>query len=623
MKSKISKIAIPFILIIILEWGYYVISSPHNLYGTGLNPHTGLIFASGLLLGPYGAIGATLGEIISNILKGYSPSVNLISGFISFAVSYLSYKLWYTKFYKEEIIPPIMINSFSLIKFFLILLVTGLIYSMLKPESMVLLDLPSVTYINYKYLLSYFNSGFVFGIIGIWIARRRNYFCLPKTTSNERYEKFYKIVLITLIILTIILGTDKFVFSMDLLSPLPEFIILIVLLTIMLTKQVPYKITIPDKATSEKIMNMFLAITMITLFLMLLWILADAITDDRFLLENDYVWMIILLADFYFLFYFLPSAVVMGYVERKLIKPIQSLSKVEKFIRKDQKIETEGLLEIYSPYIDEKDEIGTLARNYSDLIISNNDYIENIQEIEIEREKMKAELDIARGIQKSNLPTEAIRNEFYNVFGYSKPAKEVGGDFYDYYEIDDENLAIVIGDASGKGVPAALLATNTQTLIRELLNHENDPSIILNRVNNHISQNNDEMMFITLWLGIYNKNTNVLTFSNAGHDPPLIRKGNRYELLDVNNGIVLGVMEDYGFVTQEIDLTDEIILYTDGITDAFNKDNEIYGEKRLIDFFNKNTSDDNQINDLMEDINKFTQNKEQFDDMTMVILKKY
>ncbi len=102
---------------VIIELGYYSITVPHNLYGDGLNPHMGLIFASGLLLGPYGAIGAALGDITCNIIKGSPLPVPLISGFISFAVSYLSYKLWYSKFYKEEINPPILINSFSLIKF--------------------------------------------------------------------------------------------------------------------------------------------------------------------------------------------------------------------------------------------------------------------------------------------------------------------------------------------------------------------------------------------------------------------------------------------------------------------------------------------------------------------------
>ena len=620
MKSKLSKIAIPFILMVIIELGYYSITVPHNLYGDGLNPHMGLIFASGLLLGPYGAIGAALGDITCNIIKGSPLPIPLISGFISFAVSYLSYKLWYSKFYKEEINPPILINSFSLIKFLGILLVTALIFSILKPESIILLDSVSGTYIDYKYFFSYFNFGFLYSIIGIWIARKWNYFCLPKL-SKPHHQLFYKITFIALIILTFIFGTDELIFNECIFSISVEFTILTILLTIMLTKPLSRKISIPDKTTSEKIMNIFLITAVITLFAIVLWISLDTILLENEMLNNESELMIILSADIYFLIFFVPSTAVLRYIENKLIKPIQSLSKVKGFIHKNQKIETEGLLEIYSPYLNEKDEVGTLARNYSDLIISNNNYIENIQEIESEREKMKAELDIAKRIQQSNLPTEPIKNKSYNVFGYSKPAKEVGGDFYDYYEIDDENLAIVIGDASGKGVPAALLATTTQTLIKELLQHEKDPSTILSRVNNHIFQKNSETMFITLWLGIYNKNTNILTFSNAGHDAPLIKKDNKYEFLDENKGIVLGILEDFEFVSQKIDFIDEIILYTDGITDAFNKDNEIYGE-RLIDFFNKNTSHDNPINNLLKDIHKFTQNQEQFDDMTIVILRK-
>ena len=586
---------------VIIELGYYSITVPHNLYGDGLNPHMGLIFASGLLLGPYGAIGAALGDMTCNIIKGSPLPIPLISGFISFAVSYLSYKLWYSKFYKEEINPPILINSFSLIKFLGILLVTALIFSILKPESIILLDSVSGTYIDYKYFFSYFNFGFLYSIIGIWIARKWNYFCLPKL-SKPHHQLFYKITFIALIILTFIFGTDELIFNECISNISVEFTVLTILLTIMLTKPLSRKISIPDKTTSEKIMNIFLITAVITLIAIVLWFSIDTILLENEILDNESELMIILSADIYFLIFFLPSTAVLRYIENKLIKPIQSLSKVKGFIHKNQKIETEGLLEIYSPYLNEKDEVGTLARNYSDLIISNNNYIENIQEIESEREKMKAELDIAKRIQQSNLPTEPIKNKSYNVFGYSKPAKEVGGDFYDYYEIDDENLAIVIGDASGKGVPAALLATTTQTLIKELLQHEKDPSTILSRVNNHIFQKNSETMFITLWLGIYNKNTNILT--------------------DENKGIVLGILEDFEFVSQKIDFIDEIILYTDGITDAFNKDNKIYGEKRLIDFFNKNTSHDNPINNLLKDILKFTQNQEQFDDMTIVILKK-
>ena len=327
------------------------------------------------------------------------------------------------------------------------------------------------------------------------------------------------------------------------------------------------------------------------------------------------------MTDILLIIFFIPSLVVLRYIEVKVIEPILSFSKIEDFIHENEKIESDGLINIYSRYINEKTEIGTLARSYTDLIKFNNNYIENIREIEGEKERIKAELDIAAKIQVSNLPKEAIENDNYIVDGYSKPAKEVGGDFFDYYEIDDDNIAIVIGDASGKGIPAAILAMNTQVSIKQLLKHDKDPSKILYLLNNQLAENNSESMFITLWLGIYNVSSGKLIFSNGGHEPPLIKENNKYEYMNIESGLVLGIIEDFKFVKEEIILSDEIILYTDGITDANNKNDEMYGMDNLLNFFNNFKNKKKMIEGLLKDINKFTQGYEQFDDMTLLYLK--
>ena len=128
-------------------------------------------------------------------------------------------------------------------------------------------------------------------------------------------------------------------------------------------------------------------------------------------------------------------------------------------------------------------------------------------------------------------------------------------------------------------------------------------------------------MFLTLWLGIYNKTTKKLTFSNAGHNPPLIKENNEFKYLDIDTGIVLAVMEDFDYVMEEITLTDEIVLYTDGITDANNEDNEMYGDDRLLNFFNGFKNEGDSIEPLLDDIHSFTKNADQFDDMTLVYLR--
>ena len=262
-----------------------------------------------------------------------------------------------------------------------------------------------------------------------------------------------------------------------------------------------------------------------------------------------------------------------------------------------------------------------MARSYTELITFNNNYIENINEIEGEKERIKAELDIATKIQAANLPTKGIKNENYTVNGYSKPAKEVGGDFFDYYKLDEEHLAIVIGDASGKGVPAAILAMISQVMIKQLLKHNQDPSRVLYLLNNQLSENNPESMFITLWLGIYNRTTKELVFSNAGHNPPLIMENDKFKYLDIDTGLVIGIMEDFDYVTEEIILSDEIVLFTDGITDANNDKNEMYGEDKLLNFFNEFKSENDPIRPLLDNIHDFTKDAEQFDDMTLLYLK--
>ena len=255
------------------------------------------------------------------------------------------------------------------------------------------------------------------------------------------------------------------------------------------------------------------------------------------------------------------------------------------------------------------------------MINYNNDYIENIDKIEGERKRIEAELDIATKIQAANLPTEAIETDEFIVNGYSHPAKEVGGDFFDYYILDDDHLALVIGDASGKGIPAAILSMNTQVLIKQLLKYNQDPSKILYQLNNQLCENNSETMFITLWLGIYNKSNNELIFSNAGHNPPLIRENDKFKYLDIDSGIVIGVMENFDYIAEKIKITDKLVLYTDGITDANNKDKKMYGEDRLLNFFNEFKSDADPIEPLLDDINSFSKDEEQFDDMTLLYLK--
>ena len=336
--------------------------------------------------------------------------------------------------------------------------------------------------------------------------------------------------------------------------------------------------------------------------------------------SNQQYLILLLLLDVTIILFFIPALILLTYVEGKVIKPIKAFSKIESFIKKDKRIESEGILDIYSDYVNQDDEIGILSRSYTNLIENNNNYIDNLETLEAEKHRIKTELNIAHNIQKATLPLKPINNEYIHVDGLCRPAKEVGGDFYDFYEIDDDNTMIMIGDASGKGVPAAIFTIITQNSIKLLIKNELNPAKVLFNINNQICENNPEMMFITLFLAIYNNKTHKLTYANAGHNPPIIKNKTGYEFLDIDSEIVMGVMDGYEYTNYEVEIEDEFITYTDGITDAQNSNKELYGEERLLNCINSNINKD-ILDALIRDINEFSKNEEQFDDMTLLALK--
>ena len=560
-----------------------------------------------------------------DIYNEVSPLSIIYSAIISFGVSYLAYKLWYSGFKTEKVTKPRLDNVYHLSLFLLSLLIGGLIYSATHGCLMGFDGYDGWDeYIFLIYFFNFINVAFIFGILSIWLSQKIDFIETPKISKRPYNKKLYKILFILLIIVSIITSISL-VLYIDTNIRIIEMILIGILLIAYLTKPFSHEVQAnEDNKIIEIIIRYFIIITLsIAIFGLVISILSyDYVTNMNNVNPYLYLMPTLIITDTVIVLFFIPGIIILRYFEKKVLKPISSFSEIESFIKENEKIESDGLVNIYSEYVNDNNEIGTLARSYTELINHNNHYIQNIHEIEGEKERIKTELDIATKIQAANLPTKPIENDDFIVDGYSHPAKEVGGDFFDYYMIDDDNLAIVIGDASGKGVPAALVAMITQANIKQTLKHTQDPSQVLYHLNNQLCENNTESMFLTLWLGIYNKTTEKLTFSNAGHDIPLIKENNKFKYLDINYGIVLGVMEDFNYVLEEINLTNELILYTDGITDASNESNAKYGEDRLLNFFNGFKSDTDPIKPLLNDINKFTKDAKQFDDMTLVYLKK-
>lgn len=605
---------------------HYLLNTPN--FGGEINPHLGILFVSGLFFGPYGILGAVLANLICDLIKGYIPYYAILSEIMSFLVAYLAYKLWFSKKRNDANITKLRLNNtYNMLNFFMIVLLCGLLYSVLSTK-LTFIAYPNTLGLYYmigiRYFVNFVNFSMLFSIIGIWLSRIKYYDFTPKISDKKYSKKMYRAVIILILLLIPLIIISDIVTRPSYSIDIVETVIILLLMAFYITKPIEEFDKISYIPIPEKIMDRFLAITIMVLILGIINVFFpfyEYIVEFILDISADQTYLLMLLVlDVIVTIFFIPSYFVIRYIEEKVVNPLVSFSKIESKIRVDEKIELNDLIDVYSTYTGQDDEIGMLSRSHVDLVQQNNNYIENIKRVESEKQRIKTELDIAHRIQESILPKNIIKNDSYQIKGFSKAAREVGGDFYDYFEIDDEHLVFVIGDSSGKGVPAALFTTITQNSIQQHCQYVKDPAQILFDINNMLCKNNTEYMFITLWLGIYNKNNNKLSFANAGHNRPLIKSGTEFrELISEKKSIVMGLKENYQFKKEEIILHDDLILYTDGITDARNTSKELYGLERLINFLNN--SKDNYVDGLIEDVEDFCGEEEQYDDMTLLYLK--
>lgn len=311
------------------------------------------------------------------------------------------------------------------------------------------------------------------------------------------------------------------------------------------------------------------------------------------------------------------------------IKLAKSITKPILQLDQGAKILGEGNLD-YKLDIKTGDELEELSDTFNKMTNDLKTYIEDLRKTTAEKEKIESELKIAQDIQTSFLPSIfppfPMKKEF-DIFAIMHPAKEVGGDFYDFVLVDDTHLFFVIGDVSGKGVPAALFMVIMKVLLKTEALRKTSPQEILEKVNNIIAMDNDSCMFATIFCGILNTSTGEIHYANAGHNPPLVynKTADTFDYLTINKGFVLGPMPDMVFKNETLQLKEDDILfmYTDGVNEAMNKDRVQFSEPRLKQDL-ENCEKEN-VTDMIHCIRKkiadFVQDAEQSDDITMLALK--
>ena len=274
------------------------------------------------------------------------------------------------------------------------------------------------------------------------------------------------------------------------------------------------------------------------------------------------------------------------------------------------------------------DEIQALSEAIKTMELEINEYIQDLTTVTAEKERIGAELNVATQIQADMLPRifpAFPEREEFDVYATMNPAKEVGGDFYDFFLVDDDHLAVVIADVSGKGVPAALFMVIAKTLIKNHAQNQEAPGTVFTQTNEQLCEGNDAGLFVTAWMGVLEISTGKFVYVNAGHNPPLLKRaGGTFEWLKSRPGFVLAGMEGvrYRENTLQLEPGDRLYLYTDGVTEATNSHEELFGDERLQNALNEymDLPVEQFLPKIKECIDAFVGDADQFDDITMLAL---
>jgi sigma-B regulation protein RsbU (phosphoserine phosphatase) len=309
------------------------------------------------------------------------------------------------------------------------------------------------------------------------------------------------------------------------------------------------------------------------------------------------------------------------FVRHEFVKPISTvINETRRFSKENVKDE---LKEKRRNRILEIEELSQAIDKMEDDMIK---YIDDLTKATTAQKKAMVELNIAKDIQESSIPNVFPERKDFDLFAYMLPAKEVGGDFYNFIMIDDTHIGLVMADVSGKGIPAALFMMASNILLSEKIRIQSKPSEALEFLNSRICLHNKTNMFVTVWVGILDLTTGHVVACNAGHDDPVIcRKKKNFEINKTKHCLAVGALDDAKFTDYEFDLEkgDKLFLYTDGVVEATNMKDELFGFNRMVETLNlyKNKAPKEIIKGVKMKVDEFAGKREQFDDITMLCIE--
>lgn len=642
-KEQLKKLIIVTFICSIIFIPYKYLVRTVLLQGN-IEPLNPLCPAIGIYLGPIGALGVSIANLILDIFVFNEGIVLSLVRFIAlFIYSYIPYKTWYTMGKSNECDTPNLDNASSICKYIYILFMDSIIvvlmlqmsYELIGAQTMGLLDL-------FILIFNTINVPILLGIptmILLSIFKIKRY--IPKSKKDRKNTNNYVFILFILLLLGVgNLFYHQYINKLNNKITLALFLVimLIVLLfyiKVSITKKVDDKLNSINKnkiTMKSKVTLGFLGIGLVLIFFQvsLFYLVLEYLNiEPKIIFQIIYI---VIGVSTYFIFAIV--LIILTYMESRITNPLGTLSsavkdfsKLENYCDYDKNSRVKDLCKS----IKCNNEIEELSVEFSDMVSRIEGYCENVSVMAKEREKEEMEMALATKIQESILPRHfpafPDRTDF-GIFANMTPAKGLGGDFYDFFLIGEDKLCFLVADVSGKGVPAALIMMSAKTIIKNHLLLDYNIVEAVKEVNKQLSENNDACMFVTSFVSVVDLKTGIMSYVSAGHNPPLIRSTDKkFKFLNVNNNLVLGIDPSTEFVKQEIMLKkgDIIFVYTDGVTEALDKHGKLFGVKKLLETLNAKRYQNiyHLIPYVRGKIDEFCGESPQTDDITMLIFKYY
>lgn len=314
---------------------------------------------------------------------------------------------------------------------------------------------------------------------------------------------------------------------------------------------------------------------------------------------------------------------LVAFISHRITKPLKKLAQITHNIG-------EGNFNVELPLIKSNDEVGILNNSLLVMQTELKNYVENLKKVTIAKEKIESDVRIAGEIQQSLIPKnfpEQPNKYGIDIYGQLKPAKDISGDLFDYFFIEEKYLYFAVGDVAGKGVPASQFMAVARTLLRSNSKNLRNPDQIVKEINLELSDGNDQDIFVTFFIGIMDMETGLLQYCNAGHNYPyILRKDSSVGLIDKKHGLPLGIFPEGDYKSDKLTLEegDFIIIYTDGITEAENREKELFNDSRLKDTLKMRKFSSAKVltNTIISEVESFVGDADQSDDITVLVISR-